>query len=156
MLDLPPLGWIKINFDGAVGENNVAGLGCNIRNSSGNLMAPKGEMISSHTVGMVELRSVRIGLETANEFLSSITGIIIERDSTFVQQKLNLIPKGIYTRATKSNIATVLKEMPRVQLSLIEGSAHKAADYISKRACFKNCVGWRIASLSKTFGCFSF
>ena len=36
----PPVGWLKVNFDGAIFKGkNVAGLGCIIRNDKGLVMA---------------------------------------------------------------------------------------------------------------------
>ena len=76
----PPMGWLKVNFDGAIfKEKNLVGIGCIIRNDKGLVMAAFTQFISLPTsVKTVEVLAVRSTIGFAKEL--SLDQIILEGD----------------------------------------------------------------------------
>lgn len=76
----PPMGWLKVNFDGAIfKEKNLAGIGCIIRNDKGLVMAAFTQFIPLPTsVKTVEVLAVRSTIGFAKEL--SLDQIILEGD----------------------------------------------------------------------------
>lgn len=85
----PPLGWAKLNFDGAArGNPGIAGIGCIINNDSGHWLAKKAMAIRPTSNNMAELEALEAGLLLCLEV--GITKVVIEGDSQII---LNAIRK---------------------------------------------------------------
>ncbi|KAK8954287.1 hypothetical protein KSP39_PZI002052 [Platanthera zijinensis] len=134
----PPLGWLKVNFDGSVHPNNYAGLGCTIRNHTGELLAASGARIQSRSVNMTELRSALHGTSLAKDYLDNLIGVIVEGDSDSAIAALNRILSGFYDGEVETKLASCLKDLPKVAISQIDRRANSAADYVANMACSSN------------------
>lgn len=120
---LPP-GWLKLNFDGSVYENNRAGLGCVIRNHEGIFIAIKGSMNFSRSIDMVEFRRALIGLDFAMTLLATSEGLILEGDSTEAFTRICRILDRAHFEDTELKFARLLKDTPRVIISRVDRTAN--------------------------------
>jgi len=85
----PPMGWGKLNFDGAArGNPGIAGIGCIINNDSGQWLAKKAMAIRPTSNSLAELEALEAGLNLCLEV--GITKVVIEGDSQII---LNAIRK---------------------------------------------------------------
>lgn len=83
----PNLSWYKINFDGAIFEEDKAGLGVVIQNSEGLVMALLSQLVSlPYSVIEVETLAARRALELAVEI--GIDRVILEGDLAVLMQTL--------------------------------------------------------------------
>nr|POE67813.1 putative ribonuclease h protein [Quercus suber] len=85
----PPVGWVKINFDGATfGSKNLAGLGGVIRNDKGLILAAFTHTIPLPTsVEMVEVLAARSALSLAKELC--LNKVQLEGDSEVIVNALS-------------------------------------------------------------------
>ncbi|KAK8926492.1 hypothetical protein KSP39_PZI018923 [Platanthera zijinensis] len=146
----PPLGWLKVNFDGSIHENNRAGLGCTIRNHVGELIAASGVKASSRSVNMTKLRSALTGLTVAKDFMDQVTGIILEGDSASTCSTLNQILSGLYLGDVETKLARLMKECPRLVVPKIDRRANSAADYVANQTCARDFLWARGMPLPQT------
>ncbi|KAK8930711.1 hypothetical protein KSP39_PZI016379 [Platanthera zijinensis] len=137
----PLIGWLKVNFDGSVQDSYWAGLGCVARDHRGDLLAAKGIKCHSRLVDMTESRGAFAGLAVVRSFFISVTGIILEGDSTSACDRANRILSGAYSGDTEASFAKVIMEAPRVVISLIDREANTVADFVAKFAC-DNELDW--------------
>ena len=85
----PPIGWTKLNFDGASrGNLGTIGIGCIINNDSGNWIAKRAKSIRSTTNNLAELKALQEGIQICLNL--SISKLITKGDSQIV---LNAIRK---------------------------------------------------------------
>ncbi|KAK8940417.1 hypothetical protein KSP39_PZI010662 [Platanthera zijinensis] len=130
----PPVGWLKVNFDGSVYTNFKAGLGCVVRDHHGGILAAKGVKTFSRSVSMTEFRSASMSLELARRFFGEAVGIIVEGDSMETCNRLNRILAGAALGISEIALAKICLEAPRIVISLVDREANKAADLVAKNA----------------------
>nr|POE89293.1 hypothetical protein CFP56_79323 [Quercus suber] len=84
-----PKDWVKVNFDGAIFQKeNLAGLGCIVRNDEGFVIAAFTQIIPLPTsVKMVEVLAARSAIGFAKEL--SLSQVILERDSDTIIRALS-------------------------------------------------------------------
>ncbi|KAK8959478.1 hypothetical protein KSP40_PGU012973 [Platanthera guangdongensis] len=131
----PPIGWLKINFDGSVWENFKAGLGCVVHTHLGEPLAARGVKSRSCSVDMTKFRSATEGLALAKIFFNKAAGIILEGDSSTACDMLQRILSGAFSGNAEAYFAKLLAEAPRVVISLIDRDANTVANSIAKLAC---------------------
>ena len=86
----PPPGWKKLNFDGASrGNPGKAGIGCIIRDESGNWIAKRSKSLDMASNNIAELEAVEEGINLCIKL--NIKKLIIEGDSQII---INALRKG--------------------------------------------------------------
>ena len=103
---LPPGGWLKVNFDGALfREKNLASLGCIIRNDKGLVMAAFTQLIPLPTsIETVEVLAARSAIGFAQELC--LDQIILEGDSEIT---INALSKGGWESSSLGHIIKDIK-----------------------------------------------
>ncbi|KAK8947624.1 hypothetical protein KSP40_PGU021781 [Platanthera guangdongensis] len=116
-------------------ENNVAGLGCAIRDHGGRLIAVVGVRQRSRLVCMTELHAAQAALNLASQLDVDFIGAILEGDSFDVCSRLNKILVGGYIEDCETSVARLLPAFPKIVVSLINRKANSVADHLAKNAC---------------------
>lgn len=147
----PPVGWIKINFDGSVLENCIAGLGCTIRDDKGELIAAIGLPHRSRSVSMTEFIAARAGLTLASQHSAGFLGAILEGDSADACGRISRILEGYYMGERETSMARLLLNFPRLVLSQVNRKANSAADHLAKNACYSEFQWERGMPLTTVF-----
>ncbi|KAK8928254.1 hypothetical protein KSP39_PZI017972 [Platanthera zijinensis] len=131
----PPLGWLKINFDGSIHPNNIARLGCSIRYQDGGLIIAKGIRTHNRSINMTEVRSALLGITLAKDFANSALGLILEGDSAFAYATLNCILGGLQDGNVEEMLARTMMDCQRIMISLVDRRAYSAANYVANVSC---------------------
>ncbi|KAK8945074.1 hypothetical protein KSP39_PZI007956 [Platanthera zijinensis] len=147
----PPVGWLKVNFDGSVHANFKAGLGCVVRDHLGTPLAAKGVKIFSRSIMATEFKSACMGLDLVRHFMHDTVGIILEGDSSEACTKLNRILTGSAIGDVEVSLSKMLVEAPRVVISLVDREANKAADHVARIAADYDFVWERGMPQSQEF-----
>ena len=85
----PPIGWKKLNFDGASKENpRKVGLGCIVRSENGDWILKWAKPLGNVTNNIAELEALKEGLKL--RIKKNVKKLIIEGDSQII---LNAIRK---------------------------------------------------------------
>ncbi|PKU73586.1 hypothetical protein MA16_Dca013106 [Dendrobium catenatum] len=77
----PPLGWIKINFDGALRRNNSAGVGWVVRDHKGSFLLAFGNSLQHWDAAQTELHAVKSIKFVKRDWMSEALGVLIEGDN---------------------------------------------------------------------------
>ena len=86
----PPPGWMKLNFDGASrGNPGKAGIGCIIRDETGNWIAKRSKTLAMTSNNIAELKAAEEGINLSIKL--KIKKLIIEGDSQII---INALRKG--------------------------------------------------------------
>ena len=132
----PPLGWMKVNFDGATfKERNLAGLGGVIRNDNGLIMAAFTQTIPLPTsIEMVEVLAAHSALVLANDL--SLNQVQLEGDSEII---INALSKGGKDSSSFGHILLDIKLLSSafqcVSFSHSRRQANKVAHCLARSAC---------------------
>ncbi|KAK8970532.1 hypothetical protein KSP40_PGU014773 [Platanthera guangdongensis] len=93
----PPVGWLKINYDGSIRENFKGRLVCVVRNHLGEPLAARGLKSRRCSVGMTEFMSATEGIALAKIFLNEAAGVILEGESSTACDILQRIISGAFS-----------------------------------------------------------
>ena len=132
----PPLGWVKVNFDGATfKERNLAGLGGVICDNKGLIMAAFTQTIPLPIlVETVEVLAARSALVLANEL--SLNQVQLEGDSEII---INALSKGGKDSSSFGHILLDIKLLSSafqcVSFSHSRRQANKVAHCLARSAC---------------------
>jgi ribonuclease HI len=127
----PPLGWTKLNFDGASrGNPGPAGIGCIIHDDSGKWLAKRANYIGPSTNNLTELEALQADLQLGLSL--KLPNLIIEGDSQII---LNAIRKRSTPNwVLNSKLEEVLKlldQFDNTQILHIFREGNGTADYLA-------------------------
>ncbi|KAK8937872.1 hypothetical protein KSP40_PGU015371 [Platanthera guangdongensis] len=96
-------------------ENNLAGLGCTLRDFSGCLIAAKGIVHRRRSVCVTEFMAAIAGLRLATRHNWRTRGLIIEGDLVVTINRISCIIAGWSSGQHESLTARLMKDFPRVE-----------------------------------------
>ncbi|XBI58272.1 hypothetical protein VPH35_039520 [Triticum aestivum] len=141
--EAPPMGWLKLNFDGSVYHDGSgrASIGGAIRDCNGHVLVAFAELTEHSTVGIVEARALIHGLRLAMSFFRG--GLVVEGDDQVLVDLLT--GKETQTRiplSMQQEIKTLLKHFSTYQLQHIYREGNQVAHVLCKEAYQRPGV-WR-------------
>lgn len=129
----PPLGWTKLNFDGASrGNLDIAGISCIINNALGKWIARRAKPLEPTTNNLVELEALREGLQIFLDLV--LSKIIIEGDSKIV---LNAVRKrsmlNLVLNSKLEEVLNILDRFPDTQICHIFWEGNQKDDPLANK-----------------------
>ncbi|KAK8947700.1 hypothetical protein KSP40_PGU006160 [Platanthera guangdongensis] len=85
---------------------------------------------------MTEFMAAIAGLRRATQHYEGTLGLIIEGDSMVTINRISRILAGCSSGQHESLTARLMKDFPRVDLSLVDRMANSATDHLAKNACY--------------------
>ena len=131
----PPLGWFKLNTDGAsLGNPGLAGGGGVIRNHLGDWVGGFSRAIGVTTSVQVELRALKDGLNLAIDL--GILNLEIEMDSLVAVQCVNSLstPNAFFSTIV-TDCKSLMERIENCSLKHIFREANGCADLLAKAGC---------------------
>lgn len=129
----PPLGWFKLNIDGASLNNpGMAGIGGVIRNHKGEFVAAFAKNIGIATNNKAELWALKQGLKIVIEL--EISNVIIETDSSFLFSCIR--SSGTSHSSHKTLVLEaklMMQNLDRIILKFGYRELNGVADYLAKK-----------------------
>ncbi|KAL0388103.1 UNVERIFIED_CONTAM: putative mitochondrial protein [Sesamum radiatum] len=138
--NLPPAGWIKVNFDGGFRDRGrVMGLGAIARDASGSCLAWLSiRMHRGGTAELAEAFAAREAIRLARRH--QWRRVILEGDcSTLLHKLSNALPNFSVASTIIEDVRSVSFLFESLSFSLVLRSANSAADFLAK--CALNQVG---------------
>jgi ribonuclease HI len=142
---LPPIGFIKINFDGASkGNPGPAGYGAVIRSSKGEILTLTAGYLGETTNNVAELTGLLQGLRTAAALHSH--KIILEGDSQIIIQLITKIlhggnPQKIspswYLAGMLEDFEGILRDNISIIPSHVKRGANRVVDYLENEGVYR-------------------
>ncbi|KAI0496370.1 hypothetical protein KFK09_022686 [Dendrobium nobile] len=147
----PPLGWLKINVDGALRRNNAGGIGITIRDCHCNLVVAAGWGITHWDSTHVELMAIQYIEHILQDWMFDLDGVIIEGDNASVIDFMHKCQqKEIWKlRLEEGERFNWLKSFHKVLFVHTNREYNKAAHFCAQRAIEDSFV-WDIGDNTYT------
>ena len=127
----PPLGWVKLNFDGAAqGNPGVTGIGCIIHDENGTQIAKKASPLQPTSNNLAELKALHQGIKLCLQL--NHTKVCIKGDSQII---INAIRKQTTpNQVLNSQLGVVLSlidKLDEYRISHIYREGNQLADHLA-------------------------
>ncbi|KAG0460917.1 hypothetical protein HPP92_020866 [Vanilla planifolia] len=132
----PPVGWIKINYDAAVGDD-FAGIGFIIRDHRGRPLLVVGKRFFSRSCEAMEVQAILEALDVVRHtFFELHAAVEVQTDSMFLLQEVhNLLeqpPMGGFFSATIEHA----RSLSALRIEHVHREGNAPADWVVRAACF--------------------
>ncbi|KAL8100316.1 hypothetical protein AgCh_032534 [Apium graveolens] len=140
----PPFGWVNVNVDAAIFQNGYIGVGCVMRDTSGQFLGARCMRIEG---AWRPQEAEAIGLREALSWVKekNITCCVFETDSKNLADACNGIPGEAYFGTIVSYCISIMKHIDQVLVSFAYRSANMVAHVLAKATYSMSDIGeWHV------------